>query len=115
MFRAMGIRLPPIARNCATPPTDVVLELAPFGFQLETPAVKLMLARPSVPRAPNAVPLPASVFGTPTSPLTVMPVPPFGLFHAGIPGHWATAGVAAHAIIVTNTAIRFIRILHQVV
>src|SRR6266487_2834986 len=87
IFSAMGIKLPPMARNCATPPTDVVLALAPFGFQLATPAVKLMLASPSVPRAPNAVPFPASVFGTPTSPLIVTPVPPFGLFHAGIPSH----------------------------
>src|SRR6266566_2052316 len=107
MLREMGIRLPPIARNCATPPTDVALAGAPFGFQLATPAVKLMLASPSVARAPKAVPLPASVFGTPTSPLIVTPVPPFGLFHAGIPAHWATAGVATPAIIVTSTAIRF--------
>src|SRR6266516_6880798 len=87
IFSAIGIRLPPMARNCATPPTEVVLAGAPFGFQLATPAVKLMLASPSVARAPKAVPLPASVFGTPTSPLIVTPVPPFGLFHAGIPAH----------------------------
>src|SRR5438093_7639839 len=111
ILSAIGIRLPPMARNCATPPTDVELALAPFGFQLAMPAVKLMLAKPSVPRAPNAVPLPASVFGTPMSPLIVTPVPPFGLFHAGIPCHCATAGDAAQAIIVMTTAIRFICIL----
>src|SRR5712671_1948579 len=112
MFSATGIKLPPMTRNCATPATDVVLALAPLGFQLARPAVKLRLARPSVARAPNAVPFPASVLGTPTSPLIVMPVPPFGLFHAGIPCHCATAGDAAHAIIVRTTAIRFIAILH---
>src|SRR5436309_2517704 len=108
MFSETGIKLPPIARKPATPPTDVVLSVAPFGFQLAMPAVRLMLARPSEARAPNAVPLPASEFGNPKSPLIVTPVPPFGLFHAGIPCHWATAGVAAHAIIVAITAIRFI-------
>src|SRR6266576_3837007 len=53
-----GIRLPPITRNDALPPNDVKLSDAPFGFQLATPAVRLMLASPNVPRAPNAVPLP---------------------------------------------------------
>src|SRR5438105_14427996 len=108
MFSATGIRLPPMTRNCATPPTDVELAPASFGFQLAIPAVKLMLARPSVARAPNAVPLPASAFGTPTSPLIVTPVPPFGLFHAGIPCHCARAGDAAQALIVISTANRFI-------
>src|SRR6266446_2676478 len=113
MLSETGIRLPPIARKPATAPTDVVLSLAPFGFQLATPAVKLMFARPSVARAPNAVPFPASVLGKPRSPSMVTPVPPLGLFHAGIPAHWATAGVAAPAIIVTSTAIRFIEILQR--
>src|SRR5947208_2485285 len=101
MFKATGIRLPPMTRNWATPATDVELAPASCGFQLAMPAVKLMLARPSVARAPNAVPLPASALGMPTSPLMVTPVPPFGLFHAGIPCHWATAGDAAQAIIAT--------------
>src|SRR5436309_12154555 len=97
MFSETGIKLPPIARKPATPPTDVVLSVAPFGFQLATPAVRLMLASPNVARAPNAVPLPASEFGKPRSPSTVTPVPPFGLFHAGIPCHCAASGVAANA------------------
>src|SRR5882672_1611486 len=111
ILRAMGIRLPPMARNCATPPTDVVLAGAPFGFQLATPAVKLRLARPNVARAPNAVPLPASVLGKPTSPFTVIPVPPFGLFQAGMPSHCAAAGTATQAISPMIAASRFIRIL----
>src|SRR6266852_3632506 len=53
MFTATGIRLPPMTLNCAVPPTDVMLLVDPLGFQLATPAVKLMLARPSVARAPN--------------------------------------------------------------
>src|SRR6266496_3015864 len=111
ILSAIGIRLPPMARNCATPPTEVVLASAPFGFQLATPAVKLMLASPSVARAPNAVPLPASLFGKPRSPFTVTPVPPFGLFHTGIPCHCAAAGIATQAISPMITASRFIRIL----
>src|SRR6266704_2214082 len=70
MFTATGIKLPPMTLNCAVPPTEVTLLVYPFGFQLETPAVKLMLAMPSVARAPNAVPL-----------------PPLGLFQTGIPAH----------------------------
>src|SRR2546425_10237911 len=87
MFTATGIRLPPITLNCATPPTDVMLLLYPFGFQLESPAVRLMFAIPSVARAPNAVPLPPLLFGRPRSPSIVTPVPPFGLFQTGIPAH----------------------------
>src|SRR6476646_10509215 len=89
MLSATGIRLPPMTRNPATPPTVVERLSNPLGFQLDNPAVRLMFAKPSVARAPNAVPLPASEFGTPTSPLMVTPVPPLGLFHAGIPAHCA--------------------------
>src|SRR6267378_2715893 len=112
-FSATGMRLPPMTLNCAVPPTDVKLLLAPLGFQLETPAVRLMLARPSVARAPNAVPLPPLLLGKPRSPLTVTPVPPLGLFQTGMPAHWATAGrgVAANVISAVIVAIRFIRIL----
>src|SRR6267154_4214928 len=111
MLSATGIRLPPIARNAATPPTEVVAWSAPFGFQLARPAVKLMLASPKVARAPKAVPFPYPVFGRPRSPLSVMPVPPFGLFQAGIPGHCAARGVATQAINPVIAASRFIRIL----
>src|SRR5216117_57940 len=112
MLSATGIKLPPIALNAATPPTDVVASSAPFGFQLARPAVKLMLASPKVARAPKAVPFPYPVFGRPRSPLIVMPLPPFGLFQAGIPGHCAARGVATQAIHTVITAIRFICILH---
>src|SRR5712691_41752 len=86
-FTATGIKLPPMTLNCAVPPTDVTLLVYPFGFQLERPAVKLMLAIPSVARAPNAVPLPPLLFGRPRSPSIVTPVPPLGLFQTGIPAH----------------------------
>src|SRR5947207_15298543 len=109
MLSATGIRLPPMTRNPATPPTVVERLSKPFGFQLEIPAVRLMFARPTVARAPKAVPLPASEFGTPTSPLIVTPVPPLGLFHAGIPAHCAASGVtpASTAAAITNS-MRFI-------
>src|SRR2546421_8500848 len=87
MFMATGIRLPPITLNCAVPPTDVVLLLYPSGFQFDRPAVTLMLAKPTVARAPYAVPLPLLVLGKPRSPSIVTPVPPFGLFQTGIPAH----------------------------
>src|SRR5947199_10480199 len=87
MFMATGINLPPMTLNCAVPPTDVTLLVYPFGFQLERPAVKLMLAMPSVARAPNAVPLPPVLFGKARSPSIVTPVPPLGLFQTGIPAH----------------------------
>src|SRR5439155_14491787 len=93
-FSATGMRLPPMTLNCAVPPTDVKLWLYPLGFQLETPAVKLMLARPSVARAPNAVPLPALLLGKPKSPSTVTPVPPLGLFQPAIPPIAPTAASA---------------------
>src|SRR5438067_251665 len=80
-----GIRLPPITRNAAWPPTDVKLSLAPFGFHDAIPAVSVIFASPSEPRAPNAVPLPRSVFGMARSPLIVTPVPPLGLLQFGIP------------------------------
>src|SRR5437667_4464309 len=115
MFTANGIKLPPMSLNCAVPPTDVTLLVYPFGFQLETPAVKLMLAMPSVARAPNAVPLPPVLFGKARSPSIVTPVPPLGLFQTGIPAHCATAGVAPHAISAAIVAIRFMHILQQVV
>src|SRR5512145_963022 len=117
MFKATGMRLPPIARNDATPPHVVVLEPAPSGFQLARPAVTARLVNPSVARAPNASPLPASVLGNPTSPLMVMPVPPFGLFHTGIPCHCADAAAAGTTVNVPSSAmiskIRFIIILHR--
>src|SRR5580765_810269 len=87
MFTATGIRLPPITRNPATPAHVVVLEPAPSGFQLATPAVSERLVRPSVARAPYAVPFPSSLLGNPASPSMVTPVPPFGLFQIGIPLH----------------------------
>src|SRR5439155_16475731 len=65
ILSAIGIRLPPMARNCATPPSEVVLAAALFGFQLVTPAVKLLLAIPTLSRAPIAVLLPASLFVVP--------------------------------------------------
>src|ERR1700716_3494717 len=104
MLSATGMRLPPMTRNCATPPTVVVLLLNPLGFQLEMPAVILMLASPSVARAPNAVPLPPLLLGKPRSPLRVTPVPPLGLFQTGIPAHCAMPGVAAQAHNVASTA-----------
>src|SRR3954463_6586205 len=115
MFNATGIRLPPITRNPATPPHDVVLELAPSGFQLETPAVNESAVRPSVARAPNAVPLPKSLLGNPTSPSMVTPVPPFGLFQIGIPFHWAAAERAARTVpsSTMTSEVRFIRILRR--
>src|SRR5258705_7947489 len=87
MFSATGIRLPPMTRNPATPAHVVVLEPAPSGFQLATPAVSERLVRPSVARAPYALPFPRSLLGNPTSPSMVTPVPPFGLFQIGIPLH----------------------------
>src|SRR6266513_206565 len=116
MLSATGIKLPPMTRKPATPPTVVERLSNPFGFQLEIPAVKLIFARPNVARAPKAVPFPASEFGTPTSPLIVTPVPPLGLFHAGIPAHCAARGVtpASPAAAITNR-MRFIDILHIVV
>src|SRR5438045_7812932 len=115
MLSATGIKLPPMTRKPATPPTVVERLSNPFGFQLEMPAVRLMFARPSEARAPKAVPLPASEFGTPTSPLIVTPVPPLGLFHAGIPAHCAARGVtpASTAPAITKS-MRFIDILHIV-
>src|SRR5206468_2767514 len=114
MLSATGMRLPPITRSCPTPAHVVVLELAPSGFQLETPAVKERLVRPSSARAPNAVPFPTSVFGNPASPLMVTPVPPFGLFQIGIPCHCAAAGIVKTVPSSTMISdVRFIRILHR--
>src|SRR3989442_10765828 len=84
-FTATGIKLPPMTLNCAVPPTDVTLLVYPFGFQLERPAVKLMLAMPSVGRAPHTVPLPPMAFWEPRSPSIVTPAPPLGFFPTGIP------------------------------
>src|SRR6266508_3441844 len=107
-FSEIGSRLPPITRNPAFAPTEVVLSLNPSGFHDASPAVMLRLARPNVPRAPNAVPLPPSWFGIPRSPLIVTPVPPLGLFQTGIPAHWAAAGAAANAATATTVMMRFI-------
>src|SRR5690242_2244021 len=86
-FTAIGIRLPPMTRNPTWPPTDVVLLVAPSGFQLARPRVRFKFPRPRDPRAPNAVPLPYVESGLARSPLMVIPVPPFGLFHTGMPSH----------------------------
>src|SRR6266540_1545415 len=112
-FRATGIKLPPIILNAALPPTDVALSAAPLGFHDATPAVTERLARPSVARAPNAVPLPLP-FGMPRSPLIVTPVPPLGLFQTGMPAHWAAAGAAATADNAKTVMMRFMRILPRV-
>src|SRR5262245_49897868 len=117
MFKATGMRLPPITRSCPTPPHVVVLEPAPSGFQVERPAVTARLVNPSVARAPHAWPLLAFELGNPASPLIVMPVPPFGLFHTGIPCHCADAVAAGTKASVPSSAmsseIRFIIILHR--
>src|SRR5260221_12622969 len=113
-FSATGIRLPPITLNAALPPIDVTLSGFPEGFHDTTPAVSERLARPSVPRAPNAVPLPPLLFGMPTSPLIVTPVPPFGLFQTGMPAHWAATGAAATAANAKTVMMRFMRILPRV-
>src|SRR6266513_1945048 len=103
-----GIRLPPMMRNAALPPTDVTASAAPFGFHDTRPAVRPRFARPSVARAPNAVPLPKSELGMPRSPLIVTPVPPFGLFHTGTPVHCAAAGLTANATRASTIKILFI-------
>src|SRR6267143_1393565 len=64
-FTDNGIRLPPITRNAASPPNEVRLLDALFGFQLEIPAVRFRLARPRDARAPNALPPPPALFGLP--------------------------------------------------
>src|SRR5258705_7378384 len=80
--------------TAAFPPTDVAFSEAPLGLNDAMPAVTERLARPSVARAPNAVPL-AVPLGMPRSPLIVTPGPPFGLFQTGMPAHLAAAGAAA--------------------
>src|SRR6266850_3367409 len=110
-FSATGIKLPPMILNAAFPPTDVALSVPPLGFHDTTPAVNERLARPSVARAPNAVPL---LFGMPRSPLIVTPVPPFGLFQTGMPAHCAATGAAATADNAKTVMMRFIRILPRV-
>src|ERR1041384_2849141 len=96
MFR--GIRLAP---------SDVALLLAPDGFQDDIPAVTLRLPSPSVARPPKALPFPRSALGLPKSPLIVTPVPPFGLFHTGIPAHCAPAGAATAAANAKTVRARF--------
>src|SRR4029077_944617 len=55
---ATGNKLPPIRRNATLPPTDVRLWVAPAGFQLATPAVSVMVERPSEARPPHVLPFP---------------------------------------------------------
>src|SRR5712691_1379121 len=62
-FTDRGMRLPPITRNATSPPKELQLLDAPFGFQLAIPAVRLRLARPREARAPNALPPPPASFG----------------------------------------------------
>src|SRR6267378_3411437 len=64
-FTDRGIRLPPITRNATSPPSEVQLLDAPFGFQLAIPAVRFRLARPSEARPPNALPPPEALSGLP--------------------------------------------------
>src|SRR2546423_15539858 len=92
-----GIRLPPMMRNAALPPTDVTASAAPFGFHDTRPAVRARFARPSVGRAPNAVPLPPTEIGMPRAPLILTPVPPLRLFPNGTPAPCAAAGLTADA------------------
>src|ERR1041384_5390203 len=108
-FTAIGIKLPPMTRKATWPPTEVKLLVAPSGFQLARPRVRFRLPRPSEPRAPNAVPLPYVESGLARSPLIVMPVPPLGLFHTGIPNHWAATGEASNAKSPSMIIPRFIR------
>ena len=72
------------------------------------PAVRVSVPRPSEARPPNALPLPEVESGLPQSPLMVMPVPPFGLFHTGIPSHCAAAGAVTNAAKARHIAARFI-------
>src|SRR5213595_2649465 len=108
-----GMRLPPITRNAAWPPKDVRLSLAPFCFHDAMPAVSVMFANPSEPRAPNAVPLPRSALGMARSPLIVMPVPPLGLLQFGIPNDCAASGATANAVAAKLASMRFIDILQR--
>src|SRR6266581_575599 len=109
-FSAIGIKLPPITRKATLAPTDVRLLLpAPSGLSLARPAVMVRLPRPSAPRAPITVPLPSVESGLAKSPLMVMPVPPLGLFHIGMPNHWAVAGAASNAESPSTIIPRFIR------
>src|SRR5258706_5199634 len=109
-----GMRLPPITRNPAWPPTDVKLALAPSGFHDDRPAVSVIFASPSETRAPNAVPFPRSEFGLARSPLIVTPVPPLGLLQFGIPDSCAVSGAAVNATVMSTVSMRFIDILHIV-
>src|SRR2546426_11010453 len=72
------------------------------------PAVRVNVPRPSEARPPNALPLPKLESGLPQSPLMVIPVPPFGLFHTGIPSHCAAAGAVTNAAKARHIAARFI-------
>src|SRR5258705_8160179 len=107
------MKLPPMTLKAACPPTDVALSAAPLGLNDAMPAVTERWARPSVARAPNAVPL-AVPLGMPRSPLIVTPVPPLGLFQTGMPAHWAAAGAAATADNAKTVMMRFMRILPRV-
>src|SRR5690242_11348467 len=102
-----GRSVPPMTRKARSPPNDVALLDAPEGFQLDRPTPTSMLPRPSDPRAPKAEPPPASVLGLPKSPLMVMPVPPLGLFHTGMPTSCAATGVAAAPARARTTSARF--------
>src|SRR5689334_15155741 len=55
---ATGSREPPINRKSALPPKLVIPLVAPSGFQLSTPAVSVIVERPSDARPPHVLPLP---------------------------------------------------------
>src|SRR6266446_1867386 len=57
-FRENGNKLPPISRNAAFPPMEVKLSVARAGFQLATPAVRVIVPMPSDARPPHVFPFP---------------------------------------------------------
>src|SRR5712692_6851446 len=64
-FTDRGIRLPPITRNATSPPSEVRLLDALFGFQLTIPAVIFRLVKPREARPPNALPPRPASLGLP--------------------------------------------------
>src|SRR5205823_6202253 len=70
------MRLPPINRNAAVPPTVVIRWLTRSAFQDDTPPVSVNVPAPRVTRPPKALPPPAagggnavSLYGTRTAPI----------------------------------------------